>query len=157
MHVFTYGTLRPGKPNYRLLAGRTIDEFTATADGIALLAGPGFPYAIPDPGSETIGTLCVIADDQAAAVLRRLDALEGYRPNDRRGSHYIRQQWPVTYHAVGGQRRTCTAWIYLAGADRFAAGLRRIPSGDWKNQDGCSTTEPAFDPVGQSMVHPSLT
>lgn len=157
MYVFTYGTLRPGEPNYRLLAGCTIGEFTATATGVALLSGPGFPYAVPDPGSEVIGTVCVIADDHAAVVLARLDVLEGYRTADLSGSHYVRQQWPVTYHGIDGQRCECVAWMYLAGADRFVAGLRRIPSGDWKNKDGCSTTEPAFDPVGQGMVHPSLT
>ena len=73
--IFVYGTLRPGQVNYRrLLADRTVRELPATAKGLALY-GPGFPYAVPQPGARVVGALITIEPAIYREVLTDLDAL----------------------------------------------------------------------------------
>jgi len=50
---FVYGTLRPGERNHDLfLRGRTESEAPGRLRGALLYEGPGYPYAVEEPGGE---------------------------------------------------------------------------------------------------------
>ena len=126
-YLLVYGTLRPGGHNHPHL-GSTVTEDTLGVTGLALHAGPGFPYATPSLGGRIVATLCTITQADWATTLRRLDVLEGYDPAREASSHYLRRRWPVTTPAGA----TVQAWIYLAGPRVNLAGYPRIPDGNWR-------------------------
>ncbi|PWI20830.1 hypothetical protein DI272_33780 [Streptomyces sp. Act143] len=127
---FVYGTLRPGEPNHnRFLDGRTRAEEPARLHGAALYDGPGYPYAVEEPGTVR-GDLVTARPEAYAALLVALDRLEEYAPGDPRNL-YERVEREVVREADGTPVR---AWVYVA-APAVAAGLRRrgsrIATGDW--------------------------
>lgn len=124
---FVYGTLRPGHGNYaRLLSGRTIRETPATAPGIALY-GTGIPFAVPTPGTTTIGALIHVDPTRYQSALAALDSLEGFYPEHPEDSLYIR----ATRRVLVGDT-AITAWIYLAGSPDQAAIREAVPGNDWE-------------------------
>jgi gamma-glutamylcyclotransferase (GGCT)/AIG2-like uncharacterized protein YtfP len=128
---FVYGTLRPGEPNHdRFLRGRTDSEERARLHGAALYDGPGYPYAVEEPGSVVCGELVTARTAAYPQLLRELDRLEDYAPGDPRNL-YERVERDVTRDADGAAVR---AWVYLA-APTVTAALRAhgrlIEGGDW--------------------------
>lgn len=125
-HVFVYGTLRPGNPNHRLIAGSVTDAVDLTVEGLQLLV-PGhgcFPYARLHPGSRTHGTLLRIDPAQWPTAKERLDRLEGYRESSDTG-HYLRRQ--ITLPTPDG---VLDAWVYLAGRIDLTT-LSPAPGDEW--------------------------
>jgi len=77
MFVFVYGTLKVGHGNHRLMDGAVERVFPATVEGYTL-HGTGIPFAVTAPGERVRGELIRLADEEASAVLDRLDSLEGH-------------------------------------------------------------------------------
>ncbi len=128
---FVYGTLRPGEPNHdRFLRGRTDAEERARLHGAALYDGPGYPYAVEEPGSVIVGELVTARPGAYPQLLMELDRLEDYAPGDPHNL-YERVERRVTRDADGTDVR---AWVYLA-APSVTARLRThgklIEGGDW--------------------------
>ncbi|MEV6482489.1 gamma-glutamylcyclotransferase family protein [Streptomyces sp. NPDC051576] len=128
---FVYGTLRPGEPNHDLfLRGRTRSEERARLHDAVLYDGPGYPYAVENPGSVVVGELVTARPEAYPQLLRELDRLEDYAPGDPRNL-YERVERRVTRDADGTAVR---AWVYLA-APTVTAALRAhgrpIEGGDW--------------------------
>ena len=131
IQVFVYGTLRQGCFNYdRILKGRTAAEEPAWITGVTLYDAGGFPFAVMDPskpGNVVVGELMTIDLAEHPHVLRDLDELEGFDPQDPSGPY---QRAEVTVQTNAGPVK---AWIYQAGADveqEFTA-ADAIPGGDW--------------------------
>ncbi|WP_330457713.1 gamma-glutamylcyclotransferase [Streptomyces sp. NBC_00820] len=127
---FVYGTLRPGEPNHDLfLRGRTASEEPARLTDAVLYDGPGYPYAVEEPGGVVRGELVTALPETYDRLLAELDRLEECAPGDPRGL-YER----VARHTVRADGGTARAWVYVA-APHVAAHLRthgtRIPAGDW--------------------------
>ncbi|MFJ6831676.1 gamma-glutamylcyclotransferase family protein [Streptomyces sp. NPDC091209] len=135
---FVYGTLRPGEHNHDLfLRGRTRSEEPGRMSGLVLYAGPGYPYAVEEPGGVVSGELVTARTEEYEELLAALDALEEYTPGDPR-SLYER----VARDAVRADGITAVrAWVYVA-APEVAARLRTdgklIENGDWHG-DGRGT------------------
>jgi gamma-glutamylcyclotransferase (GGCT)/AIG2-like uncharacterized protein YtfP len=127
--VFVYGTLRPGEKNYPVcLAGRTVEEVAATAEGqLYFVADGGYPYVEPGPGT-VAGELIYLEPRHYAQTLRGLDALEEYDPDNESHSVYLRRRTTVTL--VDGSRTT--AWIYYWNCPQIV-GIR-IASGDFRKR-----------------------
>ncbi|MFI6204957.1 gamma-glutamylcyclotransferase family protein [Streptomyces sp. NPDC051041] len=126
---FVYGTLRPGEPNHALfLRGRTRAEEPARLRDAVLYAGPGYPYAVAEPGGVVHGELVTARPEEYRALLAELDRLEGYTPGGARNL-YERVERRVV--CDGGEAR---AWVYLAApavAARLRNGGTRVAGGDW--------------------------
>jgi gamma-glutamylcyclotransferase (GGCT)/AIG2-like uncharacterized protein YtfP len=135
LSFFVYGTLRPGQVNHGLfLHGRTLREEPARLSGAVLYDGPGYPYAVEEPGAAdatVAGDLVTAHPEAYARLLADLDRLEEYAPGDPRNL-YERVAREVTRAAAGAA--PVRAWVYVA-APAVAAGLRArgkpIEGGDW--------------------------
>jgi len=96
-----------------------------------LYDGPGYPYAVEEPGGgPVLGELVTARPEEYRQLLANLDELEEYTPGDPRNL-YERVAREVTRTADGAP---VLAWVYLA-APEVAARLRArgtpIKSGDW--------------------------
>ncbi|MEV0633842.1 gamma-glutamylcyclotransferase family protein [Streptomyces sp. NPDC050619] len=128
---FVYGTLRPGEPNHDLfLRGRTRSEEPARLTGAVLYDGPGYPYAVEEPGGTVSGELVTARPEMYAELLVALDRLEEYAPGDPRNL-YERVEREVIRDADGTAVR---AWVYVAApsvAARLRARGKLMEGGDW--------------------------
>lgn len=133
---FVYGTLRPGGTNHDLfLRGRTRHEEPARLRGAVLYEGPGYPYAVEEPGGAVTGELVTALPEAYEGLLAGLDRLEQYVPGDPRNL-YER----VAREVVRGADGTAVgAWVYVA-APAVAEGLRErgklIEGGEWRGARG---------------------
>lgn len=120
-HLFVYGTLMSGGENHHLLAGR------------GELIGPGrmrgrlfvvdyFPGLVDsdNPSETVVGEVWRLTDP---ALFRELDEFEGCTEVP---PLFVRAPRDVTLDGGG----TISAWVYLYS--RSTAGLRLIPSSDWR-------------------------
>ncbi|KOV98652.1 hypothetical protein ADK65_23115 [Streptomyces sp. NRRL B-1140] len=133
MPFFVYGTLRPGEVNHGLfLRGRTRSEEPGRLADTVLYEGPGYPYAVEEPGGGTVsGELVTALPEAYAGLLAELDRLEEYVPGDPR-SLYERVERKVLRDADGAAVR---AWVYVAApavATRLRTRGRAITGGDWR-------------------------
>ncbi|MEU3344316.1 gamma-glutamylcyclotransferase family protein [Streptomyces sp. NPDC006700] len=132
---FVYGTLRPGEGNHGLLLrGRTRSEEPARLSGAVLYEGPGYPYAVEEPGGLVRGDLVAARPEEYGEVLTALDRLEEYVAGDPH-SLYERVERDVVRESDGAVVR---AWVYVAGPSvtRWlrAEGVR-IAGGDWHTRN----------------------
>ncbi|CAL9450653.1 gamma-glutamylcyclotransferase family protein [Streptomyces griseomycini] len=131
---FVYGTLRPGEANHDLfLRGRTRDEEPGRLRGAVLYDGPGYPYAVEEPGGVVSGELVTALPEEYAGLLAELDRLEEYVPGDPRNL-YERVAREVVRAADGTPVR---AWVYVAAppvAARLRTGGKPIGSGEWRGR-----------------------
>ncbi|GAA3304616.1 gamma-glutamylcyclotransferase family protein [Streptomyces cinereospinus] len=132
---FVYGTLRPGgRYHDALLRGRTRAEAPARLAGAVLYEGPGYPFAVREPGGVVTGALITPLPDAYGELLADLDRLEEYVPGDARNL-YERVSREVVRDTDGA---TLRAWVYVAAPAveaRLRAGGRIIPGGDWPARD----------------------
>ena len=126
--LFVYGTLRRGSPTLmaELLAGEATYVGEATVSGVLYDTG-AFPACVPAgiPTQRVHGDVYALRDDSAATLLAQLDQYEGYSPDERFGSLFVREYARVRFDDGSEE----LAWIY-----RFNHSLeqaRLIPSGDW--------------------------
>jgi gamma-glutamylcyclotransferase (GGCT)/AIG2-like uncharacterized protein YtfP len=153
MHLFVYGTLRPGQPNYeRLLAGAVAWHRPAVLPDHQLLVA-GLPFvADATDGGHVVGDLLSLVPERHQSLLRAVDRFEGYRPADPRGSLYVREQRQVAYDGDDGRTIAAPAWVYLAGppALRGLGAANRVPSGDWLRPN--APPSPSAGPRGGSRA-----
>jgi gamma-glutamylcyclotransferase (GGCT)/AIG2-like uncharacterized protein YtfP len=132
---FVYGTLRPGEVNHGLfLRGRTRSEEPGRLADAVLYEGPGYPYAVEEPGGGAVsGELVTALPEAYAGLLAELDRLEEYVPGDPR-SLYERVERKVVRDTDGA---AVLAWVYVAApavAARLRARGRAIAGGDWRTR-----------------------
>jgi gamma-glutamylcyclotransferase (GGCT)/AIG2-like uncharacterized protein YtfP len=127
--VFVYGTLRPGEKNHpHYLAGRTVDEVPATAEGqLFFVADGGYPYVVPGPGRVS-GELIHLDPRHYEKTLQAIDALEEYNSGDEAHSVYLRRR--TTVILADGSRTA--AWIYYWNCPSITG--TRIASGDFRDR-----------------------
>src|SRR5689334_19733508 len=122
--VFFYGTLmsgfeRPGRARLDpKLEPRGRGWIRAALFDLGI-----YPAAIPAADGKVWGEVHRMLD--ADAVLRSLDEIEGFRPDEPDASLYTRVETPVTFD----DGRVAQAWAYFYNAP--LGGAQRIESGDY--------------------------
>lgn len=130
---FVYGTLRPGECNHDLfLHGRTAAEEPAVLAGAVLYEGPGYPYALLDPGAggTVAGEVVTASSGEYGELLSVLDRLEEYVAPGHPRNLYER----VVCEVLRSDGTRVRAWVYVAapGVEReLRAKGAPIPGGDW--------------------------
>lgn len=113
--VAVYGTLKQGHSNSHILASAYfIGEDRLTSLTLYNL-GP-YPAARRRPSGGVLVEVYAVGD----RLLREIDNIEGYNPNSRAPSLYLRQKL---------QTRHGSAWVYLY--NRTVRHHQRIDSGSW--------------------------
>ncbi|WP_149552983.1 gamma-glutamylcyclotransferase family protein [Streptomyces marokkonensis] len=129
---FVYGTLRPGERNHDLfLRGRTLREEPGRLRDATLYEGPGYPYAVEEPGGAVSGELVTALPEAYPGLLAELDRLEEYVPGGPRNL-YERVAREVLRDADGTAVR---AWVYVAApavAARLRARGKPVEGGEWR-------------------------
>jgi len=127
---FVYGTLRSGEVNHDVfLRDRTQREEPGLMRGLVLYDGPGYPYAVEEPGGVVTGEVMTARTEAYDELLRALDRLEEYVPGAP-GNLYERVAREVTRSDGTAVR----AWVYVAAptvAARLRARGKLIEGGDW--------------------------
>ncbi len=130
-HLFVYGTLLPGLVPDEIK--NVVEQLTLVGAGWArgrLYDLGAYPGAVLDEASHTkiIGKVFSLpADDErlSASLLERLDAYEGYTPEDETQNLFIRKLARITF--LNGAHVEC--WIYVYNGNPQAAEL--IPDGNY--------------------------
>jgi gamma-glutamylcyclotransferase (GGCT)/AIG2-like uncharacterized protein YtfP len=123
-YLFVYGTLRQSQIPPKLIEvlaplvrlGRT------TTAGVLYDLGK-YPGAVFGGSSEIVGEVLELPDD--GCLLTALDEYEGFAPNDRQGSLYLRVRTTVTF----ADGRSLECWAYAYNGD--VTGHARIAGGDY--------------------------
>jgi gamma-glutamylcyclotransferase (GGCT)/AIG2-like uncharacterized protein YtfP len=128
LHVFVYGTLKPGAANFdRYCGSRVLNSHRAYIDGdLYDLPSCGYPAAIH--GSHHVyGFVLLFRDDR---ILLELDELEDYDPQRRSVENDYNRELVTTYSLAGNS--SGSAWVYLMSAERVRrlGGIFR-PDGWW--------------------------
>jgi gamma-glutamylcyclotransferase (GGCT)/AIG2-like uncharacterized protein YtfP len=122
--VFTYGTLRTGQYNARLLNGGVVAELDATLTGFTLYANQSdtYPYLVEDDTATVPvkGTLYML--DANHPAFTKADRME-------LGAGYNRQVVEVTVLDADGDSHTIPAFCWTWDRPQWLG--RRITSGDW--------------------------
>jgi len=129
--VLVYGTLRRGMANHARFCFDVIDVVPAWTRGRLFALPYGFPAMVPADDGRVIGEILVFPDP--AAALRRLDHLEGFRPDGPR--HYDRLV--VAAHPLAGDEPV-RAWCYVYQPDRLrdvGPGACLVVGGDWASDE----------------------
>lgn len=127
---FVYGTLRPGEHNHDLfLQGRTAYEEPGRMRGIVLYEGPGYPYAVEEPGGVVSGEIVAALPEAYDELLAELDELEECAPG---APHNLYER--VARDVTRADGTVVRAWVYVAApavAARLRTGGKLIEGGDW--------------------------
>lgn len=125
-HLFIYGTLLPERAPYGMADAVRKLQYIGRASVRGRLYDLGeYPGAVLDSSSrmKIVGRVYALPD--SGDVLKSLDEYEGFNPQDRDNSLFVRQQAKVTLE--DGQRLPC--WIYVYNQDVGRAKL--ISGGDY--------------------------
>lgn len=128
--VFVYGTLRRGFANHDRFCFDVLDVVPAWTHGRLYALPYGFPAMVAAADGRVVGEILVFPDP--AAALRRLDHLEGFRPEGP--CHYDRIVVEACPLDGGASVR---AWCYVYPPERIAAladEARHLRRGVWSGR-----------------------
>lgn len=123
---FVYGTLLPGQPNFYHWGNSILTHETAVFNNGRLYDLGSYPMLIEAPGETVVGALITVEPSPYQTILRRLDKLEEYDPQQPNQCSYIREKRDV--HLENG--RVQTAWVYI-GQWQFQPAIPVIKNGNW--------------------------
>jgi gamma-glutamylcyclotransferase (GGCT)/AIG2-like uncharacterized protein YtfP len=130
IHIFVYGTLKPGERNYqRYCASRVIQEQAAIAQGQLFDLSLGYPAM-----REGEGYVCgVILSFTDASIFADLDPLEDYQPHRPPEQNEYQRQKIQTFCPDGEPLKV--AWIYLMNTAKIQQynGVY-LPDGNWSSE-----------------------
>ncbi|MEJ2201988.1 MAG: gamma-glutamylcyclotransferase [Desulfuromonadaceae bacterium] len=174
-HFFFYGSLMERYENFmRYIKKRVLTIDVAYCRGILYHLPIGFPgLIVPEQGEGdlVVGEVMTVRDP--VKVLKLLDRLEDYFPQDPQRSVYLRRLLPIIVETPGRppvfQERQ--AWVYTYPADHLTPQHERqvrIECGQWKAfakspSNGCSPLafsrirqQRCFADGGRIIVEPAL-
>jgi len=118
--IFVYGTLKHDQRNFLVIADDVLSHEEAFIEGTMYDLGP-YPGVVLNGENIVKGELMIVKN--MPDVIRRLDALEGYRPDDPKYCHYNRRTVDV---AIDGGRKRVKAYTYEI-IDRYGLAEERKP------------------------------
>ncbi len=135
---FVYGSLMRRYGNFNhFLRRKTLSVRPAYCQGFLYHLSIGFPglIALDDCHSLVVGELMNFKNP--VKIMRALDQLEGFHPENPQKSHYIRKKLPVIVETdpVKQEFSEFEAWVYTYPLEHLSSEHRReylISCGNWK-------------------------
>jgi gamma-glutamylcyclotransferase (GGCT)/AIG2-like uncharacterized protein YtfP len=130
LHVFVYGTLKPGEANFARYCGNSVISSQRGYIQAELYYFPAFGYPGAIHGTRQVhGYVLTFADSE---VLVDLDELEDYQPDRQPAENEYTRKLVITYTAEGSP--LVSAWTYLMSHDRIQQwGGILVPAGWWES------------------------
>jgi gamma-glutamylcyclotransferase (GGCT)/AIG2-like uncharacterized protein YtfP len=118
-----YGTLRRGQHANRTLAAATFVK-ESRVPGFDLYGLGWYPGIKPNPKNEqgVVVEVFEVPDDKAEDLIKNLDYYEGYFPDNKERSLFVREEVDV-------EGQPTTIYVYNGRVENELAA--KIPSGDW--------------------------
>lgn len=129
IHIFVYGTLKPGERNYRrYCAGRAVREVSAIAEGRLF----DLPLGYPAMGEGKGWVWGVVLSFPDASIFEDLDRLEDYQPHRSPAENEYQRQHIQTY--TPEKRPLEVAWVYRMNPAKIEQyrGVY-LPNGNWSS------------------------
>jgi gamma-glutamylcyclotransferase (GGCT)/AIG2-like uncharacterized protein YtfP len=129
LHIFVYGTLKPGAANFdRYCGNKVLNSHPAYIEGdLYHLPGLGYPGAIY--GTRQVRGFVLSFDD--FAILQDLDELEDYDPQRQPAENDYNRELVTTYTI--DRIPSISAWAYFMTPDRVQKfGGVLLPDGWWE-------------------------
>tara|TARA_Y100000590_G_scaffold299073_1_gene337230 strand:+ start:127 stop:594 length:468 start_codon:yes stop_codon:yes gene_type:complete len=141
---FVYGTLLPEQPNYYLWKDSIERTSSARIKDCQLFDMGHYPMLVQSKGKYVEGMLMYIKSDNLGNVIKRIDNLEGYNPQNHGNSAYNREIRDIELENGKVEK----AWVYL-GSIEFTDKEKSVESGNWvkhvsekkENQDWWKDTD----------------
>tara|TARA_Y100000588_G_scaffold152659_1_gene166798 strand:- start:1474 stop:1941 length:468 start_codon:yes stop_codon:yes gene_type:complete len=125
---FVYGTLLPEQPNYYLWKDSIEKMIPARIKDCQLFDMGHYPMLVQNEGKYVEGMLMYINSDDFGSVIKRIDNLEGYSPENHGNSAYNREMLDIEFNNGKVEK----AWVYL-GSIEFISNEKIVESGKWVN------------------------
>lgn len=122
--VFVYGTLLSGMRNHTILRNAEFKGGGVTADRFSLFAHAAYPAITLEKRNHIEGELYEVDEH----IMKRLDYLEGYDPENIEPSLYERKLTSV----VDRNGNEVQAWVYYQ-KDKVPRGMRLYETGNYRN------------------------
>lgn len=141
---FVYGTLIPDQPNYYLWK----DSIVSTKNGLIknhqLFDMGHYPMIVESKGNNVYGMLMYIKNEDYEKIVKIIDNLEGYNPENHGSSAYNREMRDIELEDGKIEK----AWIYI-GSKKYVNEENKVKDGNWVkhiskkegNQDWWKDTE----------------
>ncbi len=123
---FVYGTLLPEQPNFYLWGDEIVSVEDALLHNGRLHDLGNYPMLIEAAGGQVQGKLITVKVDAYQKIMKLLDILEGFDPENPNNSAYRR----VEREVAGANGRLHNAWVYM-GQKPYTFGMPLIESGHW--------------------------
>ncbi|MEH2071867.1 MAG: gamma-glutamylcyclotransferase [Nostoc sp.] len=134
VHVFVYGTLKPGEANYkRYCAGKVVDVKKAFVQGKLFALPMGYP-AMTLGDSQVYGYLLSFPNP---AILNQLDVLEDYHPTREISQNLYNRKTVEVYQ--GEWLSLGWAWVYLMSLERVNELGGVLQADGWWSNSGLTT------------------
>ncbi len=135
---FVYGSLMRRYGNFnRFLRRKVLSVHPAYCQGFLYHLPIGFPGLITLDDCEDVVVGELMNFKNPVKIMRALDQLEGYHPDNHSKSHYIRKKLPVIVEKdpVKQEFSEVEAWVYTYPADHLSPEHQKeffISCGNWK-------------------------
>ena len=127
IHLFVYGTLKRGEPNFERYVPDALTIEEAEIPGRLYHLPAGYPGLLLGGDEMAHGEAMTFVD--LPAKLRAVDPLETCDPARPETSLYQRDVYTIYLKPA---RRPVPAWVYVY-AQPLPAGARLVPGGNWRS------------------------
>ena len=122
---FVYGTLIPDQPNYYLWRDSIISTKNSLIKNYQLFDMGHYPMIVESNGGIVHGMLIYIKNEDYGKIVKIIDNLEGYNPENHGSSAYKRE-----IRDIEAENSLEKAWIYI-GSEEYVKKENVVKDGNW--------------------------
>ena len=123
---FVYGTLIPDQPNYYLWKDSIVDTKNGLIRNHQLFDMGHYPMIVESDGNNVYGMIMYIKYEDYDKIIKVIDNLEGYNPENHGSSAYNREKRDIELENGEIEK----AWIYI-GSEEYISKENAVKDGNW--------------------------
>ena len=122
---FVYGTLIPEQPNFYLWKNSIVATKKGLIQNYQLFDMGHYPMIVESNGETVYGMLIYIKNEDYGKIVKIIDNLEGYNPENHGSSAYKRE-----IRDIEAENSLEKAWIYI-GSEEYVKKENVVKDGNW--------------------------